>query len=90
MNEKELPRSLKIPELKSAGKLLALVHQCKGSVYLTGDGFSLCLTSMLCRYVAVDKIIRNSSVTQVELAFTDEADYEAVNRKLKELASAEA
>lgn len=82
------PKTLKIPDGCSAGKLLALIHKCRGSVYLTGDGFSLCLTSMLCRYVAVERIIKDTGSTQVSLAFTDEKDCEMVEKKLEALIAA--
>ncbi len=77
-----------IPENCSAGKLLTAVHQCKGSVYLTGDGFSLCLTSMLCRYVAVDKIIHDCGKTKVSLAFTVKEDRDMIEKKITELVAA--
>ena len=85
MEETTTEKTIKIPENCSAGKLLALVHQCRDPVYLTGDGLNLCLTSLLCRYVAVDKIIKDTGTTQTSLVFTKLSDYKRVSEKIEEI-----
>ena len=66
---------MKLQHVKDVEGFINVVRNCKGKVELvTGEGDRLNLKSRLCRYVALDKLLSDENIGELEVIAAEPED----------------